>query len=149
MYVQIEINHLINYCLLNIPDMLNVQFNSDASIVLLLHHFVMQSNSTEAIWSILKSSSIKGWVILFVDSNWGSEYCRSDSITFLLCWSRSMPLSLISLLSSMQIHDTSGWDLSLHQWQVLVSVQIVLLYFSTLFSQFWNITSGIYAKYHA
>ena len=46
--------------------MLNVQFNSDASIVLLLHHFVMQSNSTEAIWSILKSSSIKGWVILLL-----------------------------------------------------------------------------------
>ena len=37
----------------------------------------------------------------------------------------------------MQIHETSGWDLSLHQWQVLVSVQIVSLHFSTLYSH-WH-----------
>ena len=162
-----------------------LMFNSThkhQSIVLLSHHFVMQSQSTEAIWSILKSSSTKGWGILFVVSNWGSEHCRSDSITFLFCWFRSMPLKCyqdkhlkfmymlqskgsypehiigetsishweasvkanvaswfvmimchiqshrnkkLSLLAQLQIHETSGWDLSSHQWQVLVLVQIV------------------------
>ena len=70
-----------------------LMFNSTLKcqwIVLLSHHFVMQSHSTEAIWSILKSSSIN-WVILLLTVIEGVN--RLDLITFLLCWSRSMPIT--------------------------------------------------------